>query len=723
MAQKRNESASADQPDESNNDQELSEAERDDRDDALASPIDVDDDGEADPPADDEDDDEDEKSTSATSKKARTARGKPNRGSSGPRRRKKIARKQLRVLPYFVSLLVVTALVWLSAFAGTGFSGFPLPKLGLDLQGGLSMTLTASLPGGATPNAESMEQARQIIENRVNGTGVAEPEVYVEGSNNIVVNVAGKETDTEALREIGAPAVMRFREVQQSPIPDYTMQDPEDFETTPSEDAEDDEKADGDEEVDGSESPDPDASESPDPDASESPDPDASESPSDEESPETEEPELDEATKKLQDEVYAKLGDEMMQQAEALVAGGQPIPAESIQAAMQFFTPFGELTAEEVAVLPPMMQFLIPNIGCGQLNARTPGSISDEAAPVVACNKPTAAEEQAAAEQKTSAYAKYLLAPAEVLGDDVSSAVVQVDQANPGYWAVGITFTNAGADKWAELAKATVGRSVAIVLDNLVVSAPTIQDGAASGSSVEITGQFTSEQARVLAEQLNYGSLPVAFKVETIDEVSPTLGIDQMKAGLLAGAIGVLLVILYCMAYYRMLGFVVIVSLVASGAILYPLVAMLGSQIGFTLTLAGIAGFIVAIGITADSFVVFFERLKDEMKSGRSSGSAVPRAWARARHTILSANTVSFLAAVVLYFLAIGAVRGFAFTLGLSTLVDVLIVFLFTHPLVAWLSRGRILDSRALSGLHTRKVAATTSPSPSSSAVARPKES
>jgi preprotein translocase subunit SecD len=185
----------------------------------------------------------------------------------------------------------------------------------------------------------------------------------------------------------------------------------------------------------------------------------------------------------------------------------------------------------------------------------------------------------------------------------------------------------------------------------------------------------------------------------TTDSVSATLGLAQMKAGLLAGAIGLALVVIYCLIYYRALGLVVIASLAASASIVFAMLVLLGRSMGFTLSLAGIAGFIVAIGITADSFVVFFERLKDEVKEGRTVRSSVPRAWVRARRTILSADAVSLLAAIVLYLLASGQVAGFAFTLGLSTIIDLVIVFLFTHPLVSVLSGSKTFTSPKFSGL------------------------
>lgn len=627
-----------------------------------------------------------------------------------PRRRKKVARKQLRVAPYFVSLLVVAGLLWLAAFAGTGFKSFPIPKLGLDLQGGMTMTLKASLPNNGTPDAARLEQARQIIEDRVNGTGVAEPEVYVEGSNHIVVNVAGKEANAEKLREVGAPAELRFREVLAGPGEDYTQQDPEDFKKETQEDKDKDKDKESDKDSSDEEKADnPSDDESSKDDKSESPSDDKSSK--DDDKDKGEDPaDVDNSVKEQRKKLEKKLGKELIGAAEQFVAQAEAMVKQGQQLSPQMFpqlgytedfAKFGKLSPDEVAVLAPSWQYYIPNIGCGQLNGRTPGAISEIKEQVVACNRPSDADIKAAKKQKQSAYTKYLMAEAKVVGEDISNATVQPDQQQAGAYAVGISFTDSGASKWKKLATATVGKNVSIVLDNEVVSAPTIEQGAGSGGSVEITGGFSSDDANLLAEQLKYGSLPASFTVETIDEVSPTLGLSQMYAGLLAGGVGVALVILYCLVYYRLMGFVVIVSLLVSGAVLYPAIAMLGAQIGFTLTLAGVAGFIVAIGITADSFVVFFERLKDEVKEGRSSRSAVPRAWTRARRTILSANTVQIIGALVLYFVAIGAIKGFAFTLGLSTLFDILVVFLFTHPLVSWVSRSRILDNPFLSGLHT----------------------
>jgi preprotein translocase subunit SecD len=262
---------------------------------------------------------------------------------------------------------------------------------------------------------------------------------------------------------------------------------------------------------------------------------------------------------------------------------------------------------------------------------------------------------------------------------------------------VNLNFNGKGQTAWSEYTAANVGKQAAITLDGRVIEAPVIQ-GAINGST-QITGNFDQQSATTLANQLKYGALPLSFTQATAQTISTELGSAQLEDGMIAGAIGIALVFVYALLYYRLLGLVMIASLAVSGALVYASLVLLGRQIGFTLSLAGIAGFIVAIGITADSFVVYFERLKDEIREGRTLRSAVPRAWVRARRTILSADAVSFLAAAILYLLAIGDVKGFAFTLGLSTVLDLVVVFLFTHPLLAVLSRYRSFGSSRMSGL------------------------
>jgi preprotein translocase subunit SecD len=256
-----------------------------------------------------------------------------------------------------------------------------------------------------------------------------------------------------------------------------------------------------------------------------------------------------------------------------------------------------------------------------------------------------------------------------------------------------------GEDIWGQYTQSNIGKQSAFVLDTEVVSAPQITSAILPGEQTRITGSFTQTEAKNLADILKYGSLPLSFQASESETVSATLGLSSLRAGLLAGMLGLVVVFVYCLFYYRALGVLTILSLALSGIIVYAVLVLLGRWIGFTLDLAGVAGFIVAIGITADSFVIFFERLKDEVRDGRTFRSAVPRAWVRARRTILSADAVSFLAAAVLYILAVGQVKGFAFTLGMSTVLDLVVVFLATHPLVAMASQSPLLSQPALSGL------------------------
>ena len=304
---------------------------------------------------------------------------------------------------------------------------------------------------------------------------------------------------------------------------------------------------------------------------------------------------------------------------------------------------------------------------------------------------------------------KYILAPAEVLGRQVSKAAAGIDQQGASAWYVLLTFNGEGTKAFGSLTArvtslASPQNQVAIVLDGLVVSAPVINEAIPSGNA-QITGSFSQVEAQDLANVLKYGALPLAFDRGEVQQVSPTLGANQLQAGLLAGALGLLLVFIFSLLYYRALGLVTVGSLTVAGIILYLLFLVLGKSIGFTLTLAGIAGSIVAIGVTADSFIVFFERIRDEAREGRSLRSAVESGWARARHTIIVADMVSILAAVLLYFFAVGGVRGFAFTLGLTTLIDLLVVFIFTKPLVTVIAKMDFFASgHSLSGFSAKSI-------------------
>jgi preprotein translocase subunit SecD len=304
---------------------------------------------------------------------------------------------------------------------------------------------------------------------------------------------------------------------------------------------------------------------------------------------------------------------------------------------------------------------------------------------------------------------RYVLGPAEVLGRQVRTATAGIDQQGTGGWFVSLAFNKEGTKKFGEITQRVVSltppqNQVAIVLDGLVVSSPRIVD-AILGGQAQITGNFTQQEASDLANVLKYGSLPLAFDRGEVQQVSPTLGSDQLRAGILAGALGLLLVIVYSFFYYRALGIVTVGSLALAALLLWMSTIILGENLGFTLTLAGIAGTIVAIGITADSFIIYFERLRDEIREGRSFRSAVESAWVRARRTIIISDVVSLIAATLLFIFAVGGVRGFAFTLGLTTLIDLLIIFLFTKPLITVLAKVPFFaNGHPLSGLDARRV-------------------
>lgn len=602
---------------------------------------------------------------------------------------------QFKVSRYFVVLAII--LVGLYALVFLTGDKKPHPRLGLDLRGGTSMTLSAATLAGKKPTAESLNQARQIIYNRVNASGVTEAEVVTEGNNNIVVNVACKGCE-DTLRKLVAPAQLFFREVKSS-TSDHPVNS-----ATPSPSTSGSAKSSGSAKPSGSVTPSTSApaSASPKASASAAATPSSSASAAGASATPSLNPSQQAAaadTAKTLADVKKKLGTTYTlgeNYVGAIQSGqGQIDPNKPDENTISLLSKFSTLTPDEVASLPPVMQFYIPTVECSQLNGRAPGSISDPKQQVVACD------------QGADAHTKYVLDVSTVSGTDVASANSNFDSANGG-WNVALKFKGGGSDRWTKLtqkamddgkaAGQTAGAQVAIVLDNEVVSAPAIQGVIVGDAIINGTG-INENTSKVLATQLKYGALPLSFKIQSVNSVSATLGIQQLQYGLLAGGIGLVLVVLYCLLYYRALGLVVIASLLVSATLVFGSLVELGRIMGFTLSLAGIAGFIVAIGITADSFVVFFERLKDEVKEGRTMRSSVPRAWVRARRTILSADAVSFLAAAILYLLAAGAVKGFAFTLGLSTILDLLIVFMFTHPLVALLSRSATFSSPRVSGL------------------------
>jgi preprotein translocase subunit SecD len=310
---------------------------------------------------------------------------------------------------------------------------------------------------------------------------------------------------------------------------------------------------------------------------------------------------------------------------------------------------------------------------------------------------------------------KLLLSTPLIEGTQLKSAQATPPNQQNVQWTVNLTFNGAARKVFANVTQAIANQTspltgqqkqFAIVLDGKSISAPTVNSPIPNGQA-EISGNFTQASAQSLANSLKYGALPLRFQVPVVSEEGPTLAADQLAAGLIAGAIGLGLVLLYCMLYYRGLGIVVLFSLAIAGVITYAVVLAMSQAVNFTLTLPGIAGLIVAVGITADSFIVYFERIRDEMRSGKSMRVAVEAGWIRARATCLAADAVSLLAAVVLYIFSIGVVKGFAFALGISTVIDLTVFFLFTKPMVSWLATFRFFYSgHRLSGLSPQQVGA-----------------
>jgi preprotein translocase subunit SecD len=546
-----------------------------------------------------------------------------------------------RYLAAFAGVVIVLyALVF---FTGDGRAA---PKLGIDLQGGTRVTLQARTETGAVPAREQLVQAQQIIEERVNGLGVSGAEVVLDGSN-LTITVPGQQGDQA--RSLGQTAQLRFREVIGGPVSAAPAAPPA-------------------------------------PGA-----PGAA--------PGTAAPPAAPPSPAQQPQGAADPA-APVERGVAPVAYTTPLqnptppptpPAPPAAPAPGSATPAGPADPQVAAAInaarqirqstdPAVQQMALASLDC---KAQDPlRGYDDPTLPLVACSQ--------------DGTEKYVLGPSFLEGTQIQNAVAQQNSQGAG-WVISLTFKSQGAAIWGQYTSQNIGKNAAFVLDGEVVSAPTIQS--AIYGPTEISGQFNQQSAQQLAGVLRYGSLPLSFQSSEAQTVSATLGLASLEAGLIAGGLGLLLVFVYCLFYYRVLGVLTILSLVLSGVIVFAVLVLLGRWIGFTLDLAGVAGFIVAIGITADSFVIFFERLKDEMREGRSFRSAVPRGWVRARRTILSADAVSFLASAVLYLLAVGQVRGFAFTLGLSTVLDLVVVFLVTHPLVALASNSRVFGSPTLSGL------------------------
>ncbi|MCB9439694.1 MAG: protein translocase subunit SecD [Mycolicibacterium sp.] len=551
------------------------------------------------------------------------------------------------------------------------------PKLGIDLQGGTRVTLTARTADGSKPSPDALKQAQQIIETRVNGLGVSGSEVVIDGEN-LVITVPGP--DGREAQNLGQTAKLYIRPVVQSyPV---TPQEQPQGEGAPAGTPSGEPAAPaGQPAAPAAPAEQPTAPAAPVAPAEQPAAPAAPAAPSAQPRPYP----LDPAPTPTPNPEPAA-------PAPAAPAAGAPTaaPAPGAPATPEMPDP-RKSRAELIQQYKQLRQSTNPLTLylAAQVTAQLCGhddplaGNDDPALPLVTCSQ----------DGKTV----YVLKPSIISGEDIADASSGLDQQSSQY-VVNLKFKGAAVDVWGDFTAANPGTQTAFVLDSQVVSAPAIRE-AIRGGNTQISGSFTATTAKELANVLKYGSLPLSFEASQAENVSASLGMYALRAGLIAGAVGLALVLLYSLLYYRALGLLVAVSLVASGAMVYAILVLLGRHIGYTLDLAGIAGLIIGIGMTADSFVVFFERIKDEIREGRSFRSAVPRGWARARKTIVSGNAVTFIAAAVLYVLAIGQVKGFAFTLGLTTILDVLVVFLVTWPLVYLASKTQIFAKPALNGL------------------------
>ncbi|MDX3102989.1 protein translocase subunit SecD [Nonomuraea angiospora] len=554
------------------------------------------------------------------------------------------------------------------------------PKLGLDLAGGTTVTLSPVTLNNAAPPDEILDRAVNIIRERVNGTGISDAEVAKSGSN-IIISIPGV-GQSEAIKLVATTAELRFRQV----LAMEATQVPQNLATnapTPSPSGSASQPA------------------TPKSDKSTTPRSDKSGSPA----ASTPQPSVSPTGKALSSALTAPTpaasataqpgatDTPQKQQNKGQNAKATPTAAPSGQPS----TPPAQNPNAGVNTqgIDPAVLAQFNKLDCANPANRGQGVQDDPKKQYAGC--------------ETDGSYKYVLDVAKVVGTDIDTASAGVRQGTVE-WVVQLDFKSKGAAEWSKLTTAAYNsqeprNKVAVVLDGVVITAPNIISPIPGGRA-EITGGFDQVSATQLADQLKYGALPLKFNRSSVDTVSSTLGQDQLQGGLIAGLIGLALVVVYSMLYYRGLGLVAVLSLVVATILTYTAVVVLGHNANFRLSLPHIIGLVVSIGITADSFIVYFERIRDEMKEGhRTLRAAVEVAWVRARRTILIADAVMFIAAIVLYFLAVGGVAGFAFAMGLTTLIDIVVVFLFTKPFIALLARLKFFaKGHPLSGLDAERM-------------------
>ncbi len=623
---------------------------------------------------------------------------------------------QFRPWRLIIAYGILTAILYGLVFFTEGSN---TPKLGIDLQGGTQITLTAETLDGKAPSASSMKQAQQIMTRRVNGSGVVGAQVQIDGSNHLIVTVPGN----DELTGLTAPARLNIRP-QLATGYDYDVVNAV---TTATSGA-------------------PSASGAATSGAAASgaagsgaataraTAPGAVVGPATTTAAPTKSaagasaqglraaaaattpaptPVAIKATTAAKATTPATTAPATTAKAAATTKPASDSAAAAVSGAAASTAPASSAAAPAKATWPIAgSDKLNPNqpaattaagwaawvtaaeaavkantISCADITKTEGLDVADR--PLLACGSDA---------DPTLKASTFVLDQTLIPGDQISGASAGLDQSGTGGWVINVTFDSAGYKTWSTYTANNVGTQTAFTLDGAVISSPSIS-GPINTVTTLITGSFTQTSATALANSLNFGALPLNFTQGTATTISAQLGSQYLQAGLIAGGIGLLLVVIYCLIYYRLLGLITIGSLILSGSLVYAVMVLLGRWIGLSLDLAGVAGLIVAIGITADSFVIYFERLKDEVREGRSFRSAVPRGWERAKRTILSADAVSFLSAVILYLVAIGDVKGFAFTLGLSTVLDLVVVFMVTHPLVAIASGTKLFNSPRFSGL------------------------
>ena len=596
-------------------------------------------------------------------------------------------------------LLVLIVAMLLGVLGGKLFSPSQWQQqfkvgLGLDLSSGTQVTLQAQTLSGKPPSAASMTAAVGVIESRVNGTGNSGAQVQPQGTNLLVVTVPGAGSK-QTIQLVSQTALLMFRQV-------LLYQPYGAASTTPSAGA----------------------SASPSTSAS----PPASASPSASASPTASATSTAKTSAKIVPDAAASASPSASASAKAstspsATASPSPAATSTVSSCTKNSPVLGTDTAGNPCLVTDksaLALFNDPKLTCAPGDTNTWKNVAGYTSSTP-YNNPD--EQVVACGTNGGQWGKYLLDVAKVQGTEVTAASAALSTTS-NEWQVNLTLNSKGAAAFSTLTSemytkyysayqagdqnAGVLNQLAVALDGNVVSSPQIQQ-AIPGGNAQITGNFTQAQATQLQNELKYGSVPLDLKPLYTTSVSAQVGKNQLDAGLIAAAIGLLLVVVYSFLYYRGLGIVSVSSLLIAGLITFLAVVLLSKYQNFKLELSGIAGLIVAIGITADSFVVYFERLRDEVREGKQLRPAVESGWKRARRTILVSDTVSFLAALLLYYFAIGEVKGFAYTLGLTTLIDIVVVFLFTKPMVTILARTKFFgNGHPMSGLDPARLGAKT---------------